>query len=65
MGYKFKCIDFCKSLEQEYDNNGMSISYILNNEEKTKEIAFNIQKKFENDILQFEKSEEDEEDLEP
>ena len=66
LGYKFKCIDLEKGLEQEYDGNGMMISYILDDKERTKEIMYNTEKDFEDDIREFEKQKEteDEEDLE-
>ena len=66
VGYTFKGMDIEKGLEQEYDGNGMMISYILDNEETAKEVMFNKLKDFEEDIRDFEKQQEveDEEDLE-
>ena len=66
VGYKFKCMDVEKGLEKDYDGRGMMISYILDDEERTKEIMFNVEKDFEEDIREFEKQQEaeDEEDLE-
>lgn len=66
VGYKFKCIDLEKGLEQKYDGNGMMISYILDDEEITKEIMFNKEKDFEEDIIKYEKekTEDEEEDFE-
>ena len=62
----YKCIDLEKGLEQKYDGNGMMISYILDDKERTKEIMFEVEKDFEEDIREFEKQQEaeDEEDLE-
>ena len=66
VGYTFKGMDIEKGLEQEYDGNGMMISYILDNEETAKEVMFNKLKDFEEVIRDFEKQQEveDEEDLE-
>lgn len=55
VGYKFKCINLQKSLEQEYDGGGMMISYLLDDEERTKQVAFETQKDFEEDILKNER----------
>lgn len=66
VGYTFKCMDVEKGLEKDYDGRGMMISYILDDKERTKEIMFNVEKDFEEDIREFEKQQEaeDEEDLE-
>lgn len=66
VGYTFKCMNLEKGLEQEYDGRGMMISYILDDEERTKEIMFNKEKDFEEDIIKYEKekTEDEEEDFE-
>lgn len=64
VGYKFKCMNLDKHLEKEYNGGHLTISYFLDSKNTLKKELYIVEKKFEKDILNYEKSktEETEED---
>lgn len=55
VGYKFKCLDFGKQIENEYDGGHLSISYLLDSESTLKKELYNVEKNFEKDVVNHEK----------
>ena len=64
VGYKFECLNLKKNISNEYDGGHLAISYLLDSESTLKKELYNVQKKFEKDVLNYEKhqNEESEED---
>ena len=64
VGYKFKCLNLEKNIENEYDGGHLSIGYLLDSESTLKKELYNVEKNFEKDVLNYEKhkNEEVEED---
>ena len=62
VGYQFKCLDFEKHIENKYNSEHLSISYLLDSESTLRKELYNVEKNFEKDILNHEKNNEESEE---